>query len=52
MEQNINAEQLREIDSIMKQESLNRDKMFKDVEKNLQAHSQKLVEYDRISIAY
>lgn len=45
-------EQINEIESIMKQESENRDKIFKDVERNLQAHGQKLVEYDRISRAY
>ncbi len=52
MEQNTNIENLREIEDIMKQESLNRYNIFKDVEKNLQEHSQKLVEYDRAKRAY
>jgi len=52
MKQNVNIENLREIENVMKQESLNRNKIFEDVEKNLQAHSQKLVEYDRAKRAY
>ena len=40
---------LNDIETIMEQESQNRNKIFKDVERNLAEHSQKLVEYDRVA---
>lgn len=50
--QEYNKRILTDIESIMEQESQNRNMIFKDVEKNLAAHNQKLIEYDRISRAY
>lgn len=47
-----NKKKLTDIESIMEQESQNRNMIFKDVEKNLFAHNQKLIEYDRIARAY
>ena len=40
---------LNDIEMIMEKESQNRNKIFKDVERNLAEHSQKLVEYDRVA---
>lgn len=43
---------LNDIEMIMEKESQNRNKIFKDVERNLAEHSQKLVEYNRVARAY
>lgn len=45
----IDKKMLNDIETIMEQESQNRNKIFKDVETKLAAHSQKLVEYDRVA---
>ena len=43
---------LSNVESAMKKDSKNRNKMLKDVEKDLEIHSKKMVEYDRTAKAY
>lgn len=43
---------LSKMESTMKQDSKNRKKILKSVEKELDAHSKKLIEYDQIEKAY
>lgn len=43
---------LSKMESIMKRDSKDRKKILKDVEKDLDSHSKKMMEYDRIAKAY
>ena len=43
---------LSKMESIMKKDSKDRKKILRDVEKDLDSHSKKMIEYDRIAKAY